>query len=157
MTVIDLRVVTRENLSTCLELDVLPEQRGFVAPNVRSLAEAYVLPEADARMIYADDEAVGFVLFHPNEDGPGHCIVRFMIDHRFQGQGLGRRALAAAVDWIAQEKGADRVRLSFVPENEAARGLYVSAGFVETGEIDDGEVVMERDISNLRPAGWGTG
>jgi len=157
MTVIDLRAVTRENLRDCLELDVLPEQRGFVAPTVRSLAEAYVLPEADPRMIYADDEAVGFVLFHPNEDGPGHYIVRFMIDHRFQGQGLGRRALAAAVDWIAQEKGADRVRLSVEPANEAARSLYLSAGFVETGEIDDGELVMEKEISSLRPGGWGMG
>jgi len=157
MTDIDLRTVTRENLRACLDLDVLPEQRGFVAPNVRSMAEAYVLPEADPRLIYADDEVVGFVLFHPNEGGPGHYIVRFMIDHRFQGQGLGRRALAAAIDWIALEKGADRVRLSVVPENDAARSLYQSAGFVETGEIDNGEVVMEKKISSQRPGGMGTG
>lgn len=158
MTVIDLRPVTRDNLRACLELDVLPEQRDFVAPNVRSMAEAYVLPQADPRLIYADGEAVGFVLFHPNESGPGHYIVRFMIDHRFQGQGLGRRALAAAVDWVARERGAERVRLSVVPENDAARGLYRSAGFVETGEMDHGEVVMEKAISSpTRPGGSGTG
>jgi diamine N-acetyltransferase len=157
MTVIDLRAVTRENLRVCLELDVLPEQCGFVAPNVRSMAEAYVLPEADPRLIYADDEAVGFVLFHPNEGGPGHYIVRFMIDHRFQGQGLGRRALAAAIDWILEHKTVDRVRLSVVPENDVARSLYRSAGFVETGEIDNGEVVMEKTISSPRPGGTGTG
>jgi diamine N-acetyltransferase len=156
MTVIDLRPVTRENLRACLELDVLPEQRDFVAPNVRSMAEAYVLPEADPRLIYADGEPVGFVLFHPNETGPGHYLVRFMIDHRFQGPGLGRRALAAAVDWVVQERGADRVRLSVVPENLAARGLYRSAGFVETDEIDHGEVVMEKTISSPTPGGSST-
>ena len=158
MTVIDLRALTRANLVACLELDVLPEQRRFVAPNVRSVAEAYVLPEADPRIVYADDEAVGFVLFHPNEDGPGHYIVRFMIDHRYQGQGLGRRALASAVDWVASEKRADRVRLSVLPENGVARGLYRSAGFVETGDLDRGELVMEKTISNSAPGGAaGTG
>jgi diamine N-acetyltransferase len=148
MTVIDLRAVTRANFRACVELEVLPEQRKFVAPNVRSVAEAYVLPEADPRVVYADDEAVGFVLFNPNENGPGHYIVRFMIDHRFQGQGLGRRALASCVDWVATEKHAERVRLSVVPENAVARSLYRSAGFVETGEIDRGELVMEKLISN---------
>jgi len=155
MTVIDLRPVTRENLKACIGLDVLPGQRDFVAPNVQSMAEAYVLPEADPRLIYADDEAVGFVLFHPNESGPGHYIVRFMIDHRFQGQGLGRRALAAAVDWVVLEKGVDLVRLSVVPENGAARGLYRSAGFVETGEVDHGELVLEKVINNPKPGAWG--
>jgi len=29
-----------------------------------------------------------------------------------------------------------------VPSNATARGLYRSAGFVETGELDDGEIVM---------------
>ena len=155
MTVIDLRPVTRENLRVCLDLDVLPSQREFVAPNVRSLAEAYVLPEADPRVIYADDEAVGFVLFHPDEKGPGYYIVRFMIDHRFQGQGLGRRALAAAVDWVVLEKGVDQVLLSVVPENAAALELYRSAGFVETGEIDHGELVMEKKVTNPKTRGWG--
>jgi diamine N-acetyltransferase len=151
MTTIDLREITRDNLRICIELDVSPEQRAYVAPNVQSVAEAYVLPEADPRLIYADDEPVGFVLFHPREDGPEHYIVRFMIDHRFQGQGLGRRALAAAIEWVAREKTADRVRLSVVPENKAARELYLSAGFVETGEIDHGEVVMERPVTLSRP------
>jgi diamine N-acetyltransferase len=156
MTVIDLRALTRANLVACLDLDVLPEQRRFVAPNVRSIAEAYVLPAADPRIVYADDEAVGFVLFHPNEDGPGHYIVRFMIDHRYQGQGLGRRALASAVDWVAAETRADRVRLSVLSENRVARSLYRSAGFVETGDIDRGELVMEKMISTSAPGEAGT-
>jgi len=33
-----------------------------------------------------------------------------------------------------------------VPSNEKARALYRSAGFVETGELDDGEIVMVRSV-----------
>jgi diamine N-acetyltransferase len=147
---IELRPVTAANYKACIELTVLPAQSGYVAPNLKSLAEAYAYPDAEARMIYRGDEPVGFVLFHPvtpERPADGHCIVRFMIDHRFQGQGIGRPALRAAVDWIARERGVDRVRLSVVPENSPARNLYRSEGFTETGEIDHGEIVMVKPLS----------
>ena len=96
--------------------------------------------------MYADDELVGFVLLHPGDREGEHLLVRLMIDHRFQGRGLGRRALEAAVEYAVREQGAESVRLSFVPSNERARALYLSAGFVETGEVDDGETVMVRTI-----------
>jgi diamine N-acetyltransferase len=157
---IELRPVTAENYRACIALEVLPEQRTFVAPNLNSLAEAYVYPAAEARMVYRGEEPVGFVLFHPvTPDRPadGHCIVRFMVDHRFQGEGIARPALRAAVDFIVREHGADRVRLSVVPENERARALYRSEGFIETGDLDDGELVMIKTISSPTPAGSGTG
>jgi diamine N-acetyltransferase len=146
-TVVELRPVTPDNYRACIEMTVSPEQRGFVAPNLNSLAEAYAYPAAEARVIYRGDDPVGFVLFHPIEPkrpADGHCIVRFMVDHRYQGQGIGRPALRAAIAWIRQEQHVDRVRLSVVPENERARALYRSEGFTETGELDDGEVVMVR-------------
>jgi len=114
--------------------------------------EIYVWPAGEAaRLIYRGEEPVGFVLFPPRSSrkspADGHCIVRFMIDHRFQGQGIGRHGLRAAVDWIARERGVDRVRLSVVPENTPARSLYRSEGFTETGEIDHGEIVMVKTLS----------
>jgi diamine N-acetyltransferase len=157
---IQLRPVTPDNYRACIELRVRPEQSTFVAPNLNSLAEAYAYPAAEARLIYRGDEPVGFLLFHPiDPDRPadGHLIVRFMIDHRFQGQGLARPALRAAIDWIARERGVDRVRLSVVPENDRARALYRSEGFTETGELDHGELVMVASISNRTPGGSGTG
>jgi diamine N-acetyltransferase len=146
--VIELRPVTPDNYRACIAMTVLPEQSGFVAPNLNSLAEAYVWPAGEARLIYRDDEPVGFVLFHPIEPerpAEGHCIVRFMVDQRFQGQGIARPALRAAVAWIRQEHHVDRVRLSVVPENDRARALYRSEGFTETGEVDNGEIVMVLD------------
>jgi diamine N-acetyltransferase len=147
---IELRPVTADNYRACIALSVLPSQSAYVAPNVNSLAEIYVWPDGEARLIYRGAEPVGFVLFHPvtpERPADGHCIVRFMIDHRFQRQGIGRPALRAAVDWIAREKGVDRVRLSVVPENAPARRLYRTEGFVETGEIDHGEIVMVKTLA----------
>ena len=144
---VELRPITQENFQAVVKLEVLPEQSEFVAPNVFGIAETHVYPDAEPRAVYADGQPVGFVLFHPiDKDKPaeGHCIVRLMIDRRFQGRGLGRQALEAAVEWIKRECKVDRVRLSVVPATEKARALYRSAGFVETGELDDGEVVMIR-------------
>jgi diamine N-acetyltransferase len=146
---VDLRPITKENFRAVIKLEVRPEQADFVAPNLYGLAETHIYPDAEPRAVYAGDDLVGFVLFHPiDKDRPaeGYTIVRLMIDHRFQGRGLGRQALEAAVDWIAREREADRARLSVVASNAAARGLYRSAGFVETGELDDGELVMVRTL-----------
>jgi diamine N-acetyltransferase len=146
---VELRPITAENFQAVIKLEVLPEQSEFVAPNVRGIAETHIYPDAEPRAVYAGDDLVGFVLFHPvDRDKPaeGHCIVRLMIAHQFQGRGLGRQALEAAVDWVVRERRADRVRLSVVPDNKTARNLYRSAGFVETGEVDDGELVMVRPL-----------
>jgi diamine N-acetyltransferase len=144
---VELRPITQENLRAVTKLEVRPEQSDFVAPNAVSIAETYVYPKAEPRAVYSGDELVGFVLFHPlDSDSRGHGIVRLMIDHRFQGQGLGRAAIEEAVAFAVREHNAQRVRLSVVPANEKARGLYSSAGFVETGEIDHGEVVMVREV-----------
>lgn len=147
--ILTLRPVTPANYDECVALDVHPEQRTFVAPNVDSLARAYVWPAGEARMVYLDEAPVGFVLFHPiDEEAPaqGHCIVRFMIDHRLQGQGLGRRALTAAMEWIAERHPVDVVQLSVEPDNERALAFYRAAGFTETGEVDEGEMVLRRAL-----------
>jgi diamine N-acetyltransferase len=39
------------------------------------------------------------------------------------------------------------VRLSVVPENAPASRLYRTEGFVETGEIDHGEIVMVKTLA----------
>ena len=127
---VTLRPITEENFRAVIELEVRAEQSTFVAPNVRGLAETHVHPHAQPRAVYSGDDLVGFVLFHPAGDEPAvHCIVRLMIDQRFQGRGLGRRALEAAVGWIGREHGADRVRLSVDPENEQARAALPVRGF----------------------------
>ncbi|MEV6600286.1 GNAT family N-acetyltransferase [Actinoplanes sp. NPDC051346] len=147
---VELRPVTKDDFRAIIKLEVAPEQAGFVAPNVVGIAETHIYPEAEPRAVYADGELVGFVLLHPGERPGEHVLVRLMIDHRFQGRGLGRQALEAAVGYAVREHEAETVRLSFVPSNDRARALYLSAGFTETGEIDDGETVMVRKVTGDR-------
>ena len=56
-----------------------------------------------------------------------------MIDKRYQGNGYGREALRLAVDFVrtAPCGKAEYCWLSYEPENEVARKLYLSSGFEE--------------------------
>ena len=153
-----LRPIDASNYRECIELTVAPAQEGFVASNVQSLADAYVYRDAaEPYAVYVDEEMVGFALLYPLvEDMSGHTVpadapligyilVRLMIDGRFQGRGYGRAALAAIVDTV-RERGLGKIRLSVVPENRQALDFYRRNGFVETGEAEGREIVMERPL-----------
>jgi diamine N-acetyltransferase len=75
----------------------------------------------------------------------GYVLVRLMIDARFQGHGYGRDALDAIVETV-RERGLATIRLTVIPQNEHALEFYRRNGFAETGEIQGGEIVMERQI-----------
>jgi len=59
---VSLREISRETARAIMQLDVLPHQRGLVAPNAVSIAQAHFAPEAWIRAIYADEAPVGFVM-----------------------------------------------------------------------------------------------
>ncbi|MER5781997.1 GNAT family N-acetyltransferase [Streptomyces mobaraensis] len=139
--------VTVDTYEAVIALDVGPGQRGFVAPNVRSLADAWAYPTADPLALLHSSELIGFALLHPSEDDPGTVsLSRYMIDQRFQGRRLGHAGLAAVLD-RARAAGHTRMRLSVVPGNHVAFRLCRAAGFGETGDLDDGEIVLTRDLT----------
>lgn len=53
-----------------------------------------------------------------------------MVDPDRRGQGLGRNLVAGIIGW-AKSAGAERIFLQAAIENDAARGLYASLGFVD--------------------------
>jgi diamine N-acetyltransferase len=155
---ISLRPVDASNYQECIELSVAPEQQGFVASNLQSLADAYVWREAaEPFAVYSDDELVGFALLFPfagdvdddsiPEPGTerGMVLVRLMVDARFQGRGYGRDAVEAIVENV-RDRGLGTIRLSVVSENEQALEFYRRNGFTETGAIHGGEIVLERAL-----------
>jgi len=155
---ISLRPVDASNYRECIELTVAPEQQGFVASNLQSLAEAYVWREAaEPFAVYSDDELVGFALLFPfagdvDDDSipdpgteRGMVLVRLMVDARFQGRGYGRDAVEAIVENV-RDRGLGTIRLSVVSENEQALEFYRRNGFAETGAIHGGEIVLERAL-----------
>ncbi len=138
-----------KNFDDLVDLAPFESQFGFVANNCYSLAEAYA-NIADGRYakpfgIYAGDEPVGFLMIGFDiSDGDAdrekfpllvdnYLIWRFMIDKKHQKKGYGREAMRLALDFIRTFPcgRADCCWLSYEPENEVARKLYRSFGFVE--------------------------
>ncbi|GGY11336.1 spermidine acetyltransferase [Streptomyces minutiscleroticus] len=152
--------VTAATHDAVIGLKVLPEQKDFVASNKRSMKLARKRPEAEPLALFHGSELVGFALLIPLPDTPGAVLLeRFMIDRRAQGRGLGRLGMRAVLERCRAD-GRTTVRLSVVPGNRVAIGLYRSLGFGETGEVEDGETVMELtwpDTDTDTDTGTGTG
>jgi diamine N-acetyltransferase len=66
-----------------------------------------------------------------------------MVDENFQGKGYGKAAIKLALDFIKTWPCGEEEYcvITYEPENKAAKNLYASFGFAETGEIVDDEVV----------------
>lgn len=150
MASVSLREITADTVQAICRLDVAPGQEGLVAPNAVSIAQAHFEPAAWFRAIYLDDEPVGFgMLYDPTratlpEEGPGVAFLwRFMIDGRHQRRGYGRAALALFVAQARSLAGVNALRTSYVDKPGNASPLYLAAGFVPTGAVDDGEIVLE--------------
>lgn len=151
--------VGTDNFRELIKLTVTEEQKNFVASNVYSLAEAYA-NVAEGKYakpfgIYAGDTPVGFLMIgyigedeEPDDDDeefldfiPGSYLIwRLMIDKDQQHKGYGKEAMRLALEFIRTfPRGeAKYCWLSYEPENEVARKLYVSCGFKEWAYLPRG-------------------
>lgn len=139
-------VVDDDNVGVACSLTVKPGQESFVAPVAISLAEAYVNQDvAWPRLVYDGDTAVGFVMASFDAAEDDYWLWRLNIGADHQGRGYG----AFAVREVAREaarRGATRLVTSYVPADGGPAEFYVGLGFVPTGEIEEGEVVMALDL-----------
>ena len=143
---IDLVEITEHNHRAVRALGVRPEQQHLITSVDASLADAYVWKNASFRVAERAGTPVGYVLVFPFErDGFQLVnIVRLMVDASHQGQGLGRELLAATLNWVSTfTPRPDLIRISTLPENERALGLYLSMGFEIQG-TEDGEIALYR-------------
>ena len=138
---VQLRPVDSDTVREICALEVAPAQRGYVAPNAVSLAEASFEPSAWPRAIYADDVPVGFALLSIEPAEARYGLWRLMIAEEFQGRGYGARAIALLADHVRTLPGATHLVTSWVPTPEGPEPFYLGLGFEPTGEIDDGERV----------------
>lgn len=136
-----LREITGETVRLITALEVAPEQDGLVAPNAVSIAEAYFEPKAWFRAIYLGEEPVGFAMVWRDPVEREFSIWRFMVDARYQGRGIGQRALELLLE-EARADGAAEVKLSVVPGERGAMGFYERFGFEPTGIEEGGQVEM---------------
>lgn len=142
MSRVELREITRETVRDIIRLEVRSEQKSFVAPNAISLAEALFEPKAWYRAIYADEEPVGFVMLFDDDEKGFYYLWRFMIAAPYQGMGYGAEAMRLVIDYVRTRPGATELKLSYVPADGGPEHFYQKQGFVNTGEVEDGENVM---------------
>jgi diamine N-acetyltransferase len=144
--VVELREVTADTVREVCALQVAASQRGFVAPNAVSIAEAMFSPRAWFRAIHVDDVPVGFAMLSIDEAEGDYYLWRLMIAEGFQGRGYGRAAIALLADHVRTLRGATHLVTSWVPEPGGPEPFYRGLGFEPTGEVDDGEVVGRLEL-----------
>jgi diamine N-acetyltransferase len=144
---VTLREVTADTVDEVLALRVSPAQQNYVATNAKSIAQAHFYPEtAWFRAIYAGETPVGFVMLEDKPEEHEYALWRLMVDERYQGHGYGRRAIELVVEHVRTRPGATALLNSAVPGPDNAIPFYEKLGFVLTGEVDDGELVMRLDL-----------
>ncbi len=139
-------------------LRVAPGQEHFVSSVAHSFVEAAQEPEGKPwpRAVLVDDEPAGFLMMSWNvEPAPGlhgpYFLWKLLVDERHQRRGIGRAALALLCQDVLDDGGSELLT-SCVPGPGSPQPFYEGFGFVPTGEVDEGEVVLRLDLS-----GFGTG
>jgi diamine N-acetyltransferase len=115
----------------------------LVASNAVSIAQAHFSKHAWFRAIYADDTPVGFVMLHLDENKPDYFLWRFMIDKEHQRRGYGSRAMQEVIAYVRSLPNAKELLVSYVPGEGNPSPFYERCGFVETGEWEGDEKVMQ--------------
>lgn len=146
---ISLRKIDAKNIKSVCNLIVKENQKTYIESNTDSLLEAFLaltshffaMPFA----IYADEELIGFTMIEyglmddplsPPVADNNYCIASFMIGSDFQGHGYGKQALLKTIEYIKTFPcgEANYCWLSYNKDNEVAKKLYFSIGFVEIDE-----------------------
>lgn len=137
--------VDRDNFWSITALSVSEDQKGWIASNTLSLAQAYAQPECVPLALYEEKDLVGFAMYALDHKDKEYWIYRLMVDQKHQRKGYGQAALKALTHLIFQDISCRRIFLSFHSENQNARRLYEHFGFVPDGRVIEGEEVYRLD------------
>ncbi len=138
---IELRDVTAGNWRDVAGLEVMDGQAAFVSPVTRYLCLCHYGGVWSPLAIAAGEDVVGFAMWAVDPDDGSGWIGGLVIDRARQRRGYGRAAVLAVLERLRREHACPSAALSYAPDNAAARALYRSLGFVETGEREDDELV----------------
>ena len=135
--------IDRSNYRALWRLQLKPEQRTFVSPPAWSVTRCYVKALGEQyehlpHLISADGTIVGFstIVCDPHSEDE-YWIDDIMIDAPQQRRGYGRAAVVETLRTIVKRYPRCRaVQLVCFRANTNAAALYLSLGFVKTGEMD---------------------
>ena len=143
-----LKDIDENNLLECALLTTNKEGKNyifeeFVASNAFSIAQSKVQKGWIVKAIYDDDLMIGFAMYGYCYEYDFYEICRFMIDHKYQGKGYGRRALVKIIEEMKENEECKDIYISFDPKNNIARSLYESLGFKDTGKVLEEELLFK--------------
>lgn len=78
------------------------------------------------------EKRVGYLWYKPDAEMRSAFICDFYIYPTFQGQGLGKQAIAA-FEHVLKRQGISQIKLRVAGDNQRARRLYKATGFHITG------------------------
>jgi diamine N-acetyltransferase len=144
--------ITEETVLNAIRLSgtLLEGQERAVASNAVSIAQAHFAKNAWFRAIYAGDDMVGFIMldFTPDprlKDVKHASMWRFMIGGKYQKMGYGRDAILLLIEYL-KAQGYEKLFTSCVVNDPSPLKFYLKLGFVDTGEWDDDEKILMRDL-----------
>jgi diamine N-acetyltransferase len=145
---VSLREITETTLWPVLKLSetLVEPQKGMVASNAVSIAQAHFSKYAWFRAIYAAETPVGFLMLYvgPEDEDTGKddtvfFLWRLMIGTPYQGQGFGRRAIELLIDHV-RAQGATELLVSCGQGDGSPEGFYRKLGFERNGKMYGSEV-----------------
>lgn len=146
-----LKELNESNMKEYLSLSVLESQKTFIETPQGSLDDrnnrAYHM-NWTIITINNNDKMVGYLMYGINQKNDV-WLDRFMIDKRYQHKGYGKEALKTIIILLKSIfKNYNRIVLSVERTNSFAIKFYESFNFYLTGEVEDGELVMELKEKN---------
>jgi RimJ/RimL family protein N-acetyltransferase/ribosomal protein S18 acetylase RimI-like enzyme len=146
--------VTAENAATVVGLTTHRSQEDFVAPMLRSFADAMFPEVVDGapvvpwmRAVVADDVIVGFVMLAlSTEHHPEPFLWRLLIDRLHQRRGIGSSVLEL-VEAECLAMGDESLLTSWGEGKGSPRPFDLAHGFVPTGRVVDEETEGRKRLS----------
>ena len=128
---------------------LLEEQKHYVSNSAALLARAFAYRDQRSKAfgIYADDTPVGMSLYYDIDDYKAYDFSQFFIDCRYQRRGYGITAANMILDMMKKDGRYDKVYLCYIDGNDAARCMYEKLGFRATGEEDEDEIIMVKELA----------
>lgn len=154
MSQVEFKEISYENLKAVEEIynSLSDADKKHVAPNIVSLAEAYIHYKiAWPRAIVVDNKVVGFVMLGldnhiaDKSDHPVYFLWRFMIGSEFQRKGYGK----ATVDLVVEKCRKENIRYLYVTCTRfepMPYEFYIRYGFEDTNKVEDGEQILKLKI-----------
>lgn len=145
---VELVPVDSENWRDVTALEVKASQADFVNHPAHYLCLCNYGKLWNPLAVVHNRTVAGFMMWALDDEDGSCWLGGITIDKARQGQGFGTAAIRAAIEKLSREQGYSDFALSYESSNTGARRVYAAIGFLETGEMEDDEVVARYSLNS---------